>query len=772
MKRRILALAALVGGLLALGTSQAQASHTCGVQAITSPAGGSIVRGTVTIGWTPHPHCIGSDTFKVEQSSDGGSSFSTLASAASGSSFSWNTTAGSDSSNYKVRVTSNRSGTGLTSAAFTVDNTAPALTFVSATPAANGNGWNDTDVALSWTCTDNLTGTTGTGLSQTLTSEGAGQSATASCVDGAGNSVSNTHGGINIDKTAPVLTFDGQSPAANGAGWNNTDVTLSWSCTDNLTGSPATANLSQVLSGEGAGQSSATASCTDLAGRTSTDTATGINIDKTSPSVSVTPDRTADSGIWYNAPLSVTWDGTDDLSGIASCGGDAGYSGPDVSTVILSGGCTDVAGNSAPQTFTLSYDATAPTGVTGSPVDPPDSNSWYNNSLDVAFSGTDPTSGIDSCTSTSYAGPDGAGVTVAGTCTDGAGNTSDPVASSAFDYDATAPTGVTGAPDRSADNNGWYNAPVGIAFTGADATSGIDSCTTVPYAGPDGSGLTESGSCTDAAGNTSDSAISAAFDYDATAPTDVTGGPVDAPDSNGWYNNPVDVAFTGSDATSDIDSCDTVTHASGDGSGLTEPGTCTDVAGNTSDPVASSAFDYDATAPSASVVADRAADSNGWYNHAFTATWSGSDATSGIDACTPPVVYSGPDTALGSLSGTCTDVAGNASDPAVLGFQYDGTAAVATITPGDLPIRISILGGSVSGLATDNLSGVDEVKVTFTDVLGASTVRVYACGGILVCEWTVSTDGLTPGPYMITASADDVADNSGLASAPTTMVIV
>jgi hypothetical protein len=60
---------------------------------------------------------------------------------------------------------------------------------------------------------------------------------------------------------------------------------------------------------------------------------------------------------------------------------------------------------------------------------------------------------------------------------------------------------------------------VNIVFTGTDATSGIDSCTKVNYSGPDGSGLTVNGTCTDNAGNTSASVASSPFNYDATPPT-------------------------------------------------------------------------------------------------------------------------------------------------------------------------------------------------------------------------------------------------------------
>src|SRR5256714_1128249 len=67
----------------------------------------------------------------------------------------------------------------------------------------------------------------------------------------------------------------------------------------------------------------------------------------------------------------------------------------------------------------------------------------------------------------------------------------------------------------------------------------------------------------------------------------------------------------------------------------------------------------------------RGPDTNGWYNHALSVSWSGSDATSGIAGCTS-AAYQAPDGAPASLSGGCTDVAGNSSSTS-FAFQYDAT---------------------------------------------------------------------------------------------------
>ena len=82
--------------------------------------------------------------------------------------------------------------------------------------------------------------------------------------------------------------------------------------------------------------------------------------------------------------------------------------------------------------------------------------------------------------------------------------------------DADPPAGVAASLGRSPDVNGWYNHAVGISWSGSDATSGIASCTSVTYGGPDGASAAVGGGCTDNAGNSASSPV--AISFDATAP--------------------------------------------------------------------------------------------------------------------------------------------------------------------------------------------------------------------------------------------------------------
>lgn len=88
-----------------------------------------------------------------------------------------------------------------------VDATAPTITG-SRTPPANGAGWNNGDVTVTFVCGD----PSGSGVKtcgpspQIVSTEGAAQSRTGTATDNAGNTASATVGGISIDKTLPGIT--------------------------------------------------------------------------------------------------------------------------------------------------------------------------------------------------------------------------------------------------------------------------------------------------------------------------------------------------------------------------------------------------------------------------------------------------------------------------------------------------------------------------------------------------------------------------------------
>lgn len=84
--------------------------------------------------------------------------------------------------------------------------------------------------------------------------------------------------------------------------------------------------------------------------------------------------------------------------------------------------------------------------------------------------------------------------------------------------DKTPPTVSGAVPDRPPDANGWYNHPLSVTFTGADATSGVAGCSVAGYAGPDNAAASVAGICRDNAGHTS-APLTFGFKYDSSPPT-------------------------------------------------------------------------------------------------------------------------------------------------------------------------------------------------------------------------------------------------------------
>jgi hypothetical protein len=116
---------------------------------------------------------------------------------------------------------------------------------------------------------------------------------------------------------------------------------------------------------------------------------------------------------------------------------------------------TDASGTTTKTTTAIRIDRTPPTVVANADR-PADSGGFYNQSLTAVWTGTDATSGIDSCMSTTYSGPDGTGISLTGTCRDKAGNVSAPVPF-VFSYDTTPPVlaGVSVVPDDAGARLAW-----------------------------------------------------------------------------------------------------------------------------------------------------------------------------------------------------------------------------------------------------------------------------------------------------------------------------
>jgi hypothetical protein len=137
---------------------------------------------------------------------------------------------------------------------------------------------------------------------------------------------------------------------------------------------------------------------------------------------------------WYTSNVTVNWI----VTGAAnSTGCDAKTLTTDTLGLTLTCSASNIDGTSSvTKSHTFKIDKTPP-AVTATPSRPPDANGWYNHGVGVAFSGTDATAGIASCSAAAYSGPDSASASVSGSCTDLAGNVG--TASFPLEYDSTPP---------------------------------------------------------------------------------------------------------------------------------------------------------------------------------------------------------------------------------------------------------------------------------------------------------------------------------------------
>ncbi|GIW20286.1 MAG: hypothetical protein KatS3mg065_0582 [Chloroflexota bacterium] len=654
------------------------------------------------------------------------------------------TTISSDTTGTTLTCTATSAG-GTSSVSVTIkrDATAPTITYSGQNPAPNANGWNNSPVTLSWSCTDATAGPVSATVSETISTEGANQSATGTCTDSAGNTASDTQSGINIDLTPPSVSA-AAAPAPNANGWNNTDVVVTFSGTDALSGIDA-CDPPVTISTEGAGQSTS-GSCTDKAGNSASATASGISIDKTPPTVTATLSRPPDHNGWYNHAVTVTFTADDSLSDAVTCDGPVVYSGPDGASVSVSGSCTDAAGNSASGSVTFNYDATAPTISAALDRSPDGTTGWYNlatGAPTVTYTCTDATSGIASCTDP-YTFGEGEDQSHTGTAVDNAGNSATASVSD-VDVDLTAPT-ISAALDRSPDGTtGWYNLATGaptVTYTCTDATSGIASCTD-PYTFGEGEDQSHTGTAVDNAGNSATASVSD-VDVDLTAPTITYSGQNPAPNANGWNNSPVTLSWSCTDATAGPVSATVSETISTEGANQSATGTCTDSAGNTASDT-QSGINIDLTPPTDLTWIGGPADGGSYYFGFVPAepTCTATDALSGLAGC----AVTGYGTTVGShtLTATATDKADNVATATrtytVLAWETYGFYR--PVDP--VPVVNTVKAGSTVPLKFEVFAGA--LELTDTAIVDTLTYRQVACNAF---------EDMTESPVELTATGGTV----------------
>jgi hypothetical protein len=168
-------------------------------------------------------------------------------------------------------------------------------------------------------------------------------------------------------------------------------------------------------------------------------------------------------------------------------------------------------------------------------------------------------------------------------------------------------------------------------------------------------------------------------------PNCVVGGQT-LPCGSGWYTSPVELYWTWSPAggTATPGTCVTQSFA---GDTVAEP-SC-EVTGSAGSGSGGQPINIEISNPTATVTPSRPPDSNGWYNHAVTATVNAS-AFSRIASCTSPS-YSGLAASFVTFSATCVDNAGKTVTATSSPFSYDATppSLTASAASGDGTVSLS-----------------------------------------------------------------------------------
>jgi hypothetical protein len=200
---------------------------------------------------------------------------------------------------------------------------------------------------------------------------------------------------------------------------------------------------------------------------------------------SPTPFTPTDCGAWHNQPVRLAWD----------------YLPGKPDPPLSSGNCAtlDAFETEGKSTFscrvqnpnlqyttgevTLAIDRTPPTVTGATPGRPPDTNGWWSRPLSLTFSGKDALSGVASCDTVTYSGPDGAGAPVTGGCHDAAGNYG--VSTFPVNFDSTPPelTSVQATPESQSAMISWDSADAVRALVTRTAARHA-SASAVVYSGP------------------------------------------------------------------------------------------------------------------------------------------------------------------------------------------------------------------------------------------------------------------------------------------------
>ncbi len=622
-----------------------------------------------------------------------------------------------------------------------IDRAAP-----NTTPTAPA-GWNNSNVRITLAAADNLSGVKATyfilngaapalysnpGIS--ISTEGIHQLEVWS-VDVAGNEEAKKSIEIKIDKTNPTINH-ALSPLPNAGGWNNSDVTVTFTCADPgaVPSGIASCTAPVTVTTNGKNQN-VPGTATDNAGNTARDSAS-VDVDKVKPTITGAADRLPNANGWYKADVVVSFTCNDQpaLSGVATCTSPRTLA--EGTPQSVTGNVTDKADNAdSTSVGPISIDKTAPV-VTSSLSGQEGTNGWYLGDVTATWDCVETLSGLDgSCPTPTVLTGEGAGLSAGVSVSDRAGNQGS-AAVTGINIDRHAPiSSITPPAPVSGD---WYaggvSLPVtvdeqlsGLAHTYATIDGGIPFEVTGGAFPVNGNGVHNiTYWSVDNAGNI-EAPRSLSIKID-TAPPSIGGSRT--PDTNafGWNNGAVDVSFSCGDSESGVAACAPPQTLGNEGEDQEATGIATDNVGNSASATVSG-INIDLTKPTLAGAATTAPNAAGWYRNDAVVHWMPFDSLSGIDPATAPLdsMITGEGSNLGAGPKTVADKAGNVSDPAsVSGIKIDRTAP--GITAATVPASANADGWfntavTVQFTCTDILSGPGSCaddEVLSTDGAGQS----------------------------------------------------
>ncbi len=578
-----------------------------------------------------------------------------------------------------------------------------------------------------------------------------GSASVSVTVPGSGTSNSAT-----FTVVAPLAVAASAAPTANAAGWNNSNVTVSYQCTGGV--APVQCPSSQTVTTEGASQV-ISATATDAINESATASVT-LKIDKTAPALAIT--SPANNSAATNSALQVAGTVTDALSGVAnvSCNGSAATvtSGSFSCSVSLTTGANtisvvaaDVAGNQTTQSIIVTFGV--PTIASLAPASGSvETSVTISGSAFGAATGQVTFNGIPATVSTWGDTSISVSVPAAATTGNVVVTTATNVASNGVPF-TVIPLISSLTP-----STGPVSQPVTIAGTGFGASAG-----SVNFAGSSGSvpavisswtntsiGLTvPTGAITGNVFVVANGLSSSGVPFTVVPPVSISATISPTPNAAGWNNVPVFVAFQCFGGVPPMN-CPGGQTVSTDGANQLVTGAATDALGNSA--TASTHINLDQVAPAVAILTP---DPSVPFSTATVAvTGTVGDSLSGVSTVTcngsPASVTSGNFTCNAPISATNSTISVQAID--IAGNVGSASQTESPVTP---KVHISAPTALlVTNQQTVNVSGTVDDPATTVSSNGVQ-------GTVSGSNFTINAVPLKEGKNLLTVAATNVIGGTG-----------